>query len=226
MKHTKSLFLSVFIHSILFVTLFFGYETLHKILISSEKQEELLCVKLNSLEIKPEQKSKTKSKPKKHIQKKIKPKLKPKPTVKPKPKPKSKPVLETLAKESKVKKEQLKTKPQPVKPTTLPTPPKTESVPSKTYTQIYQDQYLQKIIVLLQENLYYPRRARKMGIEGRVFISFKLLINQNITDIKVLESTHDILSRAARRTLENLQGKLPQPNEDLTLKIPIIYKLN
>ena len=215
----------------LFIALFFGYKTLHKILTSSEKQEELLCVKLNSLKVKPKQKSKTKSKPKKHIQKKIQPKpkskTKPKPTVKPKPKPKPqpkpKPALETLAMESKVKPKPKKIE---TKPTILPTPAKTESVPSKTYIQIYQDQYLQKIIALLQENLYYPRRARKMGIEGRVFISFKLLINQNITDIKVLESTHDILSRAARRTLENLQGKLPQPNEDLTLKIPIIYKLN
>ncbi|WP_304546525.1 energy transducer TonB [Sulfurimonas microaerophilic] len=85
--------------------------------------------------------------------------------------------------------------------------------------------HLEEIVSLLKENLYYPRRARKQGLEGIVKIKFTLSTNGDISNIEVLNSDYEILSRAARETIENLDKKLPKPDEELTLTIPIDYDL-
>lgn len=85
--------------------------------------------------------------------------------------------------------------------------------------------HLDKIVSLLKENLYYPRRARKQGLEGIVKIKFTLSTSGDISNIEVLNSEYEILSRAARETIESLNKKLPKPDEELTLTIPIDYDL-
>ncbi|WP_193113000.1 energy transducer TonB [Sulfurimonas marina] len=85
--------------------------------------------------------------------------------------------------------------------------------------------HLDKIVSLLKENLYYPRRARKQGLEGIVKIKFTLSTTGDISNIEVLNSDYEILSRAARETIESLNKKLPKPDEELTLTIPIDYDL-
>jgi len=96
-----------------------------------------------------------------------------------------------------------------------------ENTPQEEYV----DENLAKIIELLQENLYYPRRARKRGIEGEVTVHFKLSVNAEVTEVKVLSSESDILSRGAIRTIEELSFKFPKPKENLDLSVPIYYKL-
>ena len=95
----------------------------------------------------------------------------------------------------------------------------------KTPTQEYVDENLEKIIKLLQENLYYPRQARKRGIEGEVFVRFHLSVNAEVSRVEVLSSKSTLLSRAAIETIENISGKFPSPKESLTLSIPITYSL-
>jgi len=73
--------------------------------------------------------------------------------------------------------------------------------------------------------LYYPRQARKRGIEGEVLVSFYLSVNADISRVKVISAESAILSRAAIETIENLSGKFPAPIENLTLTIPITYSL-
>jgi protein TonB len=80
-------------------------------------------------------------------------------------------------------------------------------------------------VQLLQENLYYPRRARKRGIIGEVLVKFKLSMDAKVYSIEVLSSKSDILSRAAIKTIEDLSGKFPKPNKELTLNVPINYTL-
>lgn len=89
----------------------------------------------------------------------------------------------------------------------------------------YLSLHVTKIISLLQENLYYPRRARKRGIEGVVQIRFTLHENGKITNIYVLKSDYEILTNAAKKTIESLDEKLPKPSEILKLTIPIEYRL-
>ncbi len=83
----------------------------------------------------------------------------------------------------------------------------------------------QRITKLLQENLYYPRSARKRNITGEVIVKFTLRCNAEVLDIEVIESKSDILSRAAVKTIKNLSGKFPKPQHDITLHVPILYAL-
>ncbi|MDH4945379.1 energy transducer TonB [Sulfurimonas sp. C5] len=89
----------------------------------------------------------------------------------------------------------------------------------------YLSLHVSEIVSLLKENLYYPRRARMQGIEGIVTVKFTLSTEAKISNIEVVESKHNILSRAAVETIENLEEKLPKPDEELTLTIPINYDL-
>ncbi|WP_324171081.1 energy transducer TonB [Sulfurimonas sp.] len=89
--------------------------------------------------------------------------------------------------------------------------------------------YLQKHIAeiqrLLQENLYYPRRAREREIVGEVRIEFTLSTDAKAHSIKVISSNSEILSRAAVKTIEDLSGKFPKPKEELTITVPMTYSL-
>ncbi|QOY55343.1 TonB family protein [Candidatus Sulfurimonas marisnigri] len=84
----------------------------------------------------------------------------------------------------------------------------------------------QKITQLLQENLYYPRNARKRNITGEVFIRFTLGIDSEVYDVEIVNSKNNILSRAAVKTIEDLSGKFPKPNKEIILNVPINYNLS
>ncbi len=90
----------------------------------------------------------------------------------------------------------------------------------------YVNAHISEIMALLRKNLYYPRMARKRGIQGKVLVRFELLQNGEIQHIEVLESGRDILARAAVTTIERLDGKFPFPEETLVLNVPIMYELN
>jgi protein TonB len=98
-------------------------------------------------------------------------------------------------------------------------------VAKKTLEDIYIDDNLKKIVSLLKENLYYPRRARKRGLEGDVVVRFKLSKDAVVSSIEIVSSQSDILSRGAIRTIESLSTLFPKPQENLTLSVPISYRL-
>jgi protein TonB len=184
---------------------------------------------------------KIKKEPKKPVVKKAVVKKKPpkkKPVVKkvpPKKKEKMKKVEEVpQPKETTEAKEQLQKEAEPEKPILQ----KSEEgqVTKKDCPQVccntmvskaesYKNNNLAKIAKLLQENLYYPRRARKRGIEGKVVVRFRLLKDATVEDIEIVSSEHAILSRGAKKTIENLSGKFPRPEDELTLNVPINYFL-
>jgi len=92
--------------------------------------------------------------------------------------------------------------------------------------QTYLQEHLAKIRELLQDNLYYPRRARKSGTEGEVTVKFTLSTDSTVHSIEVLSSKSEILSRAAIKTIEDLSGDFPKPPQEITLHVPIGYNLN
>lgn len=92
--------------------------------------------------------------------------------------------------------------------------------------QEYIQENIAKIVKLLQDNLYYPRRARKRGISGEVIVKFTLSKDAVVHSIEVISSKSEILSRAAIKTIEDLSGKFPIPSEELILHVPINYSLN
>ncbi len=101
-------------------------------------------------------------------------------------------------------------------------PPAENITPEDAYVKAH----ITEIMALLRKNLYYPRMARKRGIEGKVMVRFELLENGDIQNITIVEARRDILARAAVTTIERLEGKFPLPSETLVLNVPIMYQLN
>ena len=89
----------------------------------------------------------------------------------------------------------------------------------------YINDNLVKISQLLSDNLYYPRRARKRGVVGEVVVKFNILQDGSVNAVKVISSNSEILSKAATKTIKNLSGEFPKPNQKLTIQIPIEYNL-
>ena len=91
-------------------------------------------------------------------------------------------------------------------------------------------QYMQDNIALInaliKQNLYYPRIAKKRGMQGKAMVSFTLDTDGEILEIKALGSLASILSKAAIKTVQKASESFPHPKEVLALQIPIVYKLN
>jgi len=234
-KHAPSLFFSVIIHLLVGFIVYGTYQAVISIT-KSKKKEEVLCVSLQTYVSEVKKKERVKEKIVKKVPKK-------------KIIHKSKPIHKKRVQVSKPQKMSHITKPvkriqasvqESIKPSLSPI--ETEESPQETFVsqnvkkivipivispeKIYKDNHLEKIEALLQENLYYPRRARKRGIMGTVVVHFEIDENAGVSEIKVLSSKSEILSRAAIKTIENLSGKFPKPKEKLFLKIPITYRLN
>jgi len=266
-KHSKSLFVSLLIHSLLFGVILYAYTNVTAYI--GKEKEKRVCIKLGTIQEvaakKSEAVSKTATTDKKVIEEKKDQKVKKKVVKKPVKKVKKKVAKKKPLK--KVKKKPIKKKKKPVKKKVpqkvIPPEPKQLEIveeekisevttgkkelcskmakkeeactnDSKATTtqqkasakEVYINQHLQEIARLLQENLYYPRRARKRGIEGKVLVKFTLQKNAEVVDVEVVSSSNSILSRGAMKTLENLSGQFPNPDEKLILTVPISYRLS
>ncbi|WP_418641155.1 TonB family protein [Sulfurimonas sp. ST-27] len=91
--------------------------------------------------------------------------------------------------------------------------------------EAYLQENLAQIAQLIKENLYYPRMARKRGIQGSVTVRFMLLKDATVIQITTISSSSGILTRAAIKTIAELSGKFPKPKTDIMLSVPIRYSL-
>lgn len=242
-KHSKSLLLSIIIHSLLLASVFYAYSEV--VASKGEKKEKRVCIRLGCITEsvkkvkKPQKQQKIEKKrpktTKPHPPKKIKKPKKPKEIVKkisqktiPIPKEKlveTKPpeIVEEKVVEEEECEERIAACPQETEHTeTL----QQQSQQQESKESQYVNRHLTAIAKLLQENLYYPRRARKRGIEGEVVVKFTLQIDAQVTDIEIISSKNAILSRGAKKTLQDLSGEFPKPDEELTLTVPISYSLH
>ena len=238
-RHGSSFLFSLMFHVTLVLVLFFTWKNIPSI--SKIDCEDKVCVQLCNVTVeKPVLKSATKPKPKlKPIPKKVqKPKTKPKPVVKKIEIVKEVPVImPELIKEElvveEVKKKEEKVEKTPVESTLIVQKEvlKEDSIieDSEAKQVRLEEEYMQahiaKIIQLLRDNLYYPRRARKSGTVGEIMVKFTLSTDAVAHSIKVVSSKSEILSRAAMKTIENLSGKFPKPSKELILHVPINYSL-
>jgi len=231
--HAKSLLLSIGIHLFLVTLLLFIY-TNHK-KISPTHQEKKIAICLNTLKKEPIQKKKRvllkkKKVVKKSVEKRVK-KIK-KRVVKPLPK-----------KKVSLHKKRAKKTPKIIKPIEQQTGTKSvkkapiikqykkpiikKNIVKKQESQknIYIKNNLDKIVMLIHDNLYYPRKARKRGIEGVVVVRFYLKTDGTVESLKIISSQEKILARAALKTIIELSGAFPKPTENLTITLPIRYHL-
>ncbi len=239
-RHSNSFIFSIIIHIVIFIALFYTYDQL-SIGLKEQKQEPLLCISLCSMSNKavdlpappPIKKNLNKVKDKqkttrvKHIKKREVQKIA---TEKKEYKNKTLRVeelviidkalvLEDEVVETKSFSEE-KPKKDIKKKAELPQKPVKVAAEKE-----YIDENIKKIIALLQENLHYPRRARKKGIQGEVLVRFTVSVEAQISNIVVISSSSDILSRGAVQTINNIDNKLPKPEQEITFNVPISYTL-
>ncbi len=70
----------------------------------------------------------------------------------------------------------------------------------------------------IESRKYYPRRARKLGIEGDVEVSFVLLANGEASDISSTGG-HRLLNQAA---IKSIREAMPLPAPPATLNLPLV----
>ena len=87
------------------------------------------------------------------------------------------------------------------------------------------NQSLALIIQTIEKNKHYPRRARQMGLEGRVIL--KITIQKGIiqsVDFQEKNKT-EMLNQAAINAAEKLKGKSLPFKGDLVVNVPVEFSL-
>lgn len=230
-RQKSSLLISLGIHAALLVTLFFAYKTYSSI----EKKEELnkVCLKLCNVEHNQQPPQQIEPKKIEKIQETIEQKPKEiKPFVASQKVEITEPKTQEVERVKEIAHEELPI----VKEVVLE-----QKVVQKEHFEIQKEnpvlkqeelskEYIevntQKIAQLIKDNLSYPISARRKGITGLVVVKFCLSADAKVSDIKVVESNSEILSRAAIKTIEDLSQKFPKPSREISLSIPINYNLN
>jgi protein TonB len=83
-------------------------------------------------------------------------------------------------------------------------------------------------VKFVQKNLVYPEKARRMGLEGRVFIQFIVEKDGSLTDFSILKGMMGGCNEEALRVMKNsprwLAGKQRGRSVRVQMVIPITFK--
>lgn len=82
----------------------------------------------------------------------------------------------------------------------------------------------------IQSNLKYPKKARKMGKEGKVLVSFIIdKVDGHVRDATIILGADDLLNQEALRLIKSMPkwipGKQDGRNVDVQLSIPVSFRL-
>lgn len=147
----------------------------------------------------------------------------PEPEIKPEPKPE--PEKKALKKAKELPKEE---KPEPTPPAEM-----AAATPAEQATQAPQldegmvqsrtKAYLATVIAHIERHKWYPKAARRRGIQGHVEVEFMLLPDGTIRAAAV-DNGPELLLDAARKTLERA-APLPQPPPDIHCPIKCSFRM-
>jgi periplasmic protein TonB len=93
-----------------------------------------------------------------------------------------------------------------------------------------QSKYLRKHFSYIRDkilrNIHYPDRARRMGWEGKVLLSFIITLDGSIKEPKIIQSSgFEVLDKNAADTVKET-APFPKPPVEALLIIPITYRFN
>ena len=213
-------FSSFFITTILYlIGTFFLFYSFADILIVEEKKQEELKISLSHVMVQQEQ---TSSQPVSE------PIIEPEPLVEvPTPikkkieKPKKENIQKKVVKEPIIEKNQ--NFPEP-KQNTLVEEKQLTTKPQIDEKKEYLDKNLALIRSLINENVKYPSKAKKLSIEGIVVVKFKILPNGTVENIEIIEG-HAFLKASTIDAIEEASKKFPKSNSNIDVQIAIEYKL-
>ena len=234
-RYLNSFVITSFIYAFVAVAIFYFYNNSNIII---EKPKAPKTISLNHIELKQETPNalekpileEKKELVKEEIKKEI---IKPEPVVK-KQEPK-KEIKKELVKKQEPKSEQIaKQEPTQEVQKTQETVTKNEVVAQKEEVKsiekvvdeekVYLDKYLVEIRNLINQNVKYPIRARKLSIEGIVVARFKLEKDGTVHNITILKG-HDFLQNSTIEAIEQASKSFPKTPKSIEIQIPIEYKL-
>ena len=146
-----------------------------------------------------------------------------------------KPKEKKIEKEKVVKKEEIKeqknpTKEENVKENTVNSTiqKETKELPATKPVIDEKKEYLEKHLALIRDlinqNIKYPLKAKKLSIQGVVIVKFKLNEDGVIENITIIDG-HKFLQNATIEAIEEASKKFPKTNKSIEIQIPIEYKL-
>ena len=97
-------------------------------------------------------------------------------------------------------------------------------VPKIDEKKVYLDKHLAQIRDLINQNIKYPSRARKLSIQGIVLVKFKINENGDIENITILDG-HKFLQNATIEAINEAAKSFPKTNQSIEIQIPIEYKI-
>ena len=230
-RYLNSFFIAFFCYALFAIAIFYILSNNEIIKI----QEENKTISLNHIELKPEVQTEQKELPKEEIlpkeeKKEIK-KIVEKAIEKPKPIIEKKVVNKVVEEKVLEKKEQVETTKQTVEDTQKQVTTTTSEVQTQTLAKPvvdekkeYLDKYLSQIRDLINQNVKYPPKAKKLSIEGTVLVRFKITPNGDVEDITIIDG-HKFLQDATIEAIEEASKRFPKTNKSIEIQIPIEYKL-
>ncbi|MBL1232698.1 MAG: energy transducer TonB [Vicingaceae bacterium] len=78
----------------------------------------------------------------------------------------------------------------------------------------------------LGANIVYPNKAKKDGVEGKVYINFTIEKDGSINEVKVLRGVHPLLDEEAVRVVESFPKWKPGKQKGKTVRVSYNLPLN
>ncbi len=233
-RYFNSFFIALFFYSFFGIGIFYTFAN-DKIII--EKKDEIKTISLNHVElkqeIKSEQKEQIKEEPKLKEEKEVVKKLKEKVLETPTPIIKKK-IEKKVVEKKNIKKEIVEKKIEVAEKSEKEISDKIVEKPISPDKEIlskpvdekkeYLDKHLALIRKLINENVKYPLKARKLSIEGVVIARFKISQNGIVESIEIIEG-HKFLQKATIEAIQEASKNFPKTNKSIEIQIPIEYKL-
>ena len=89
----------------------------------------------------------------------------------------------------------------------------------------YRAEHFAYIKHIIEQNISYPQRAQRMGWTGRVVVSFDVLKNGHVQDIRIVKSSgYELLDSNLVETIRKVEP-FPRPPVSVILNMPITYEL-
>ncbi len=86
--------------------------------------------------------------------------------------------------------------------------------------------YVQKVKKLIAEKSFYPRSAKRRGIEGTVNISFSVRADGVLYDIDISKpSGSNLLDENALAIVKSVSPLPKPPRDDLRLELPLVFSI-
>ena len=89
-------------------------------------------------------------------------------------------------------------------------------IPKIDEKKVYLDKHLAQIRDLINQNIKYPFRARKLSIQGIVLVKFKINENGDIENITILDG-HKFLQNATIEAINEAAKSFPKTNQSIEI---------